>query len=299
MLSEPADTFTDMATLFGHRHTEPLLRYNPARDKPPLWSATATWRDLTERAQPPAPLRLAAGWTSRWTLTYRTGSREVETSVASVSVDDLLDTEPIRTATWHPNATARAGLHYLTSTANLHFHESLFERNFLIACDFHGVIRVASQPFTLSWNDGTDQRHHTPDFLLQTEQAITVINVRPADLVKETILEDCAAVAELCLTHGWHHALVTGYPRPAFTNLSHVAAHRSAQDHAGYAEDILDLLADRGPTPFAALADAFEGPVVARAIIQRLIWDREVSIDLNQLLGDPTLIALPGEEIQP
>jgi len=298
MPSLPANTSAEAAALSARRHTEPLLRFDAARHRPPLWSAGATWRDLTETTGAPDPLRLAPGWTRQWTLTHRNGDTYMETDVESADVVALLDADPIRTPTWHPNATARAGLHYVNSTGDLHLHESLFERNLLLALDFHGVVRVASQPFTLTWHDGHAQRKHTPDFLVETEQAVTVVNVRPAHMVKDALREDCAAVAELSLTHGWHHALVTGYPRPAFTNLAHVAAHRSAQDRTGYAGEILDELGHRGPMPFASLADTFDGPVVARSIIQRLIWDREVSIDLNHLLHDDTLVALPGEEVQ-
>lgn len=290
--SSPAST-----SATDRRHDEPLLRYQAEHSRPALWSSAATWQDLTERRTISTGPSLAHGWTTQWSVIYADGTGETTATVTDVSVAALLDSDPIRTASWHPNATARAGLHYVSATDEHSFHDSLFERNLLIALDFHGVSRLASQPFTLTWRDGARDRRHTPDFIIEADRIITVVNVRPTDLVNDRLLEDCAAIAEVCLARGWQHALVVGYPRPAFTNLAHVAAHRTAEDSAGYAEDILDLLAECGPTPFGQLADKFEGPVVARAIIQRLIWDREVSIDLNRMLGDATLVALPGEEV--
>jgi hypothetical protein len=58
---------------------------------------------------------------------------------------------------------------------------------------------------------------------------------------------------------------------------------------------MLDLLAEAGPSRFGAVVAATETPVLARAVLQRLIWDREVTVDLARLLTDETLIALAPE----
>lgn len=282
-------------TSSGIRLLPPILRYrSPAA--PPLWSADATWRDLTAQRPVEAMSLPDRGWTSRWTATYRHGQTEVTEAVATVSPGDLLSSDPIRTNTWHARTMTRSGLHFVASTGELQAHESLFERDLLVVLDFDAVTAVASQPFTLSWHDGERQRKHTPDFMIVAGGAPTVVNVRPASLVNDALLENCAAIAEVSVARGWGHALVTDYPRPPFTVLSTIAATRNCDDPYGYGEDILERLAIDGPVPFARLADSFPAPAFARAIIQRLIWDREVTVDLSRLLVDDTLVALPGQE---
>lgn len=245
-------------------------------------------------------MRPDQGWVREWTLTYLRGEEEVTEPVADASVDELLISNPIRRATWHPNATARAGLRYLASTDEHQPHDSLFERNLLICVDFHGVTRVASQPFTLTWRgSGGEEHRHTPDFIIETPHAITVIDTRPKTLMNDRLLIDTAAIDEVCVHRGWQHALVVDYRRPAFTNIAGAAAHRSARDPLGYGDDIASMIHKQGGAEFSDLADAFPAPAIARAIIHRLIWDRTVSIDLNRLLGDRTLLWLGGQEPPP
>lgn len=278
------------------RHDEPLKRYKHEHSLPPLWSATATWADLTVQQEVPNRLDLPTGWGDRWSLTYRHGSHDLTASIASVSARDLLVADPVRVNSCHPNKTSRAGLRYMHSTDRHHAHESLFERKLLSALDFHGVTDIASQPFTLTWHDGVRDRHHTPDFLAQIDGQMVVINTRPAELVKDRLLEDATAVAEMCFARGWGHALVVGYPLPAFTTVDTVRVHARAHDALGYGDDIVEFLDAFGPTEFATVCHQFEGHIVARAILQRLIWDRQVSIELNRPLEDWTLVALPGQE---
>jgi hypothetical protein len=283
------------STPIGLRLLPPVVRYRPPAG-PPLWSADATWRDLATQHRVPGMTAPGRGWMSRWTVTYRHASTEITESVAAVSPGDLLSSDPIRTNTWHARTMTRSGLHFVASTGELQAHESLFERDLLVVLDFDAVTAVASQPFTLMWHDGQRRRRHTPDFMIVADGAPVVVNVRPAPLVNDALLENCAAIAEVCTARGWGHALVTDYPRPPFTVLSTISATRNCDDPYGYGEDILERLATDGPTRFARLTESFPAPAFARAILQRLIWDREVTVDLSRLLADNTLVALPGRE---
>lgn len=293
-LLTPPPTLRDTTT-----HHQPLRRYQAPLVGSPVWSASAGWHDLTVRhdiAPPTTPL--PRGWTRQWAITYRHGVHDYTASVATVGETDLFASDPIRRNSWHKNKTARAGLRFMTATGRHHAHESLFERKFLGALDFHGATDVLSQPFTLTWHDGTRERNHTPDFLVLADGRITVVNTRPAQLVAPPLLADCAAVAEVALSRGWDHALVVGYPTPAFTVIDTVSAHADTPDHQGYSDDILDMLDTHGPAAFADLAARCSSPVIARAVLQRLIWERQVSLDLRSPLEDHTLVALPGREDQ-
>lgn len=286
------------------RVDQPLSRYKPPPAGPPVWSADAGWLDLTVRRDvpPPAPALAASlvpGWTRHWTVTYRHGKNDYTASVATVGEVDLFAADPIRVNSWHKKKTSRAGLRFMEATGRFHSHESFFERKLLCALDFHGAADVLSQPFTLTWHDGVRERNHTPDFLVLADGNVTIVNTRPAPLVTDRLLEDCTAIAEVALSRGWGHALVVGYPTPAFTIIDTIAAHSDTPDHLGYTDDILDFLDRRGPMPFGDVCLALASPIMGRAVLQRLLWERQVSLDLAVTLEDHTLVALPGQEVRP
>ena len=280
----------------ARRHDQPLQRYQPEDTRPALWSAEAGWTDIARLHPVPARRNLPTGWGRQWTITYRHGKTDHTEPVATVSAQDLIVSDPVRLNSWHPKKTSRAGLRYMHSTNRHHAHESLFERKLLGVLDFDGVTEVSSQPFTLTWHDGHRTRHHTPDFLALIDGQVVVINTRPAELVNDRLLDDASALGEACLSRGWDHALVVGYALPAYTTIETVEAHARDDDRLGYGDAITDLLRAHGPTKFDEVCRHFDGHLVARAILQRLIWERRVSIDLNRNLEDWTLVSLPDEE---
>lgn len=279
----------------GVRLLPSVLRYDPTRGLAPLWSADATWLDLCETTtahHDHAPVR-AARWPDAWSVTYNDAEGEHTVSVREVEPTDLIDADPIRNSTWHANSRARAGLHFMASTERLHWHESLFERELLITLDFdEGLNDLASQPFTLRWHDGSAWKSHTPDFAAVIDGEMWIINVRPAPLVKPQLLANAAATRTVCALHGWREALVVGYQQPALTILKTIGAARRTADLAGVGGLMLDFLAERGPSRFGEVVAATDAPALARAVLQRLIWDREVTVDLSRLLTDETVVAL-------
>ncbi|WNV74453.1 hypothetical protein [Geodermatophilus sp. DSM 44513] len=288
----------DLETLLGVRLLPPVLRYDPDRDRPSLSSHDAAWLDLCETTtahHPHAPA-LATGWPDRWSVTYRNDEGEHAESVREVDPVDLIDADPMRNSTWHAHSRARAGLHHMSSTDRLHWHESLFERELLVALDFDkGLDDVTSQPFTLTWHDGTAWKKHTPDFAAVIHGEMWIINVRPAPLVKPQLLANAAATRAVCALRGWQEALVVGYAQPALTVLKTIGAARRTADPYTLGDQMLDLLDQQGPTRFGDLVAATEAPLLARAVLQRLIWDREATVDLNRLLTDETTVSLTPE----
>ncbi len=285
----------DLEALLGVRLLPPVLRYDPDRDRPALDSAKASWLDICETttAHHEHARDLPTGWPDRWSMTYSQAKNEHTVSVREVEPTDLLDADPIRNSTWHAHSRARAGLHFMASTERLHWHESLFERDLLVALDFdEGFNDAASQPFTLSWHDGTDWKTHTPDFAAVIHGEMWIINVRPASLLKPQLLANAAAVRAVCALRGWQETLVVGYEQPALTVLKTIGAARRTADPYSIGDQMLDMLADWGPSRFGDVVAASAAPVLARAVLQRLIWDREVTVDLNRLLTDETVVAL-------
>lgn len=278
------------------RHKPPMLRYRPPLQAvKPVWSHTASWENLAH-LQTVEPLDdLASGWGHRWTLTFQHGLNVWTERASNVSVGDLLAADPMLKNSWHKNKTARAGLRYLRSTGELHAHASMFERKLLLLLDFHGATSVAAQPFTLSYELGGRTRHHTPDFLAWVDGVATVINCRPASLVKPRLLEDVAALGALALSRGWANTLVVGYPPGSYGALDAWTAHSTSNDYLGYGEDITDRLAHEGPLRFDRLTDGFEATSVARAVAQLMLWDRELSANIAEPFEDDTLIYLPSQ----
>lgn len=204
----------DLEALLGVRLLPPVLRYDPDRDRQPLPSHCATWLDICETttAHDDHAPATTTGWPDRWSVTYRHGDEEHTASAREAEPVDLLDADPVRNSTWHAHSKARAGLHYMASTQRLHWHESLFERDLLVALDFdEGLDDVASQPFTLTWHDGISWKKHTPDFAAVIHGEMWIINVRPAPLVKPQLLANAAATRAVCALRGWQEAVVVGY----------------------------------------------------------------------------------------
>lgn len=278
----------------GMRLLTPPARYRPDRDRPVLPSDAATWLDVCQTTQAHQEIALGQprGWPDQWTLTRRSSGSESTSTARDALPLDLLTADPMRNTTWHRNSTARAGLHHMGSTGRLHWHESLFEKNLLIALDFDGGLSdLASQPFTLTWTEGRKTFRHTPDFLAVIDGEVWVLNVRPAALMNLLLLRNAAAVHALCRLHGWRDAVVTDYARPALTVLTTLAAACGAHDPFGLTDAILNRLGD-GPARFGDLVAATSAPAVARAVLQRLLWDQTVSTDLNRLLTDDSMLRL-------
>lgn len=284
-----------LEALFSVQLTPPPRRYGAPAEATPRWSANTTWSDicLQTNAHHATTTTQSGGWQDRWTLTYRVTGTDEQRTVRQADPSDLVGGHPMRAGTWHRGSTARAGLHYLRTTGRLHWHESMFERDLLTVLDFdEGLDDVASQPFHLRWQDGTRWHTHTPDFLAVLDGEVWIINVRPAELLNPQVLRSAAAVRTLCQFRGWREALVVGYDRVGLTVLKTLSAAKSAVDPSDVADQLRTSLATRGPAPFGDLTAESSAPAIARAVLQRLIWDREVSIDFNQRLTDESVVHL-------
>jgi hypothetical protein len=256
----------------------------------PVPSAEATWTDLCERQHVSAE-HLDLTDFDQWTITYRPDrATKLRVRAAHAVASHVLAGQPLLSGTWHRTATARAGLHYLTSMDRLQSYASWFERNTLMALDFARPTTVASQPFQLSWTSDGHTQKHIPDFAANIDGQVWVIDCRPAPRVDDKLLRDAAATARLCGLKGWRFALITGYRQPAHTTVTTLASTRQAADPQGYAKRMLDRLAD-GDAVWADLVNDCPAPAVARGVLQRLGWERAVSVDLSLHLDDDTVVS--------
>ncbi|MFZ4302722.1 hypothetical protein ACOZE3_33030 [Streptomyces cinereoruber] len=99
-----------------------------------------------------------------------------------------------------------------------------------------------------------------------------------------------AAAREVAAACGWRYSVVTGWRPHVFTVLDHLSSRRRpVRDLLGMREQVL-AAAGGGPLPFGELAQATVLPTVARAFIVRLLWHRELGVDLGSPLSDSSLV---------
>lgn len=271
------------------------LRWNPDRDRPVLPSHSAALTDVVAvmHDHEAVGLPVSSGWPDDWTVTWADGNSEQTSTVRNADTAALLAADPVRVGTWHGNSTTRAGLFAMQATEQLHWHESLFERNLLLALEFTGQVQaLASQPFTLDWSDEGVWRSHTPDFLAVLHGQVVVVNCRPAARVNLPLLRNAAALHRMSGLLGWHDLVVVDYLRPAFTVIETLAAARRTADPYNLHNTLLRLLAD-GPVRFGDLVGRCTAQALARAVLQKMLWDGDATVDLNRLLTDASYVALP------
>ena len=237
-------------------------------------------------------LALTAGWSGRWTATWKAGGQQVSCLVNQMGAFPVPGCQPVRHFGWATRQGHRPGLEYLASTGRSHGFESHAEQRLLLALDFPGVTEVVSQPHRMRFETAeSGVREHTPDFLAVTSDGGRwLLDVRPAGRIEAVDRVKFAASAEAALACGWRYGVVGGWQPHVMTTLDTLPAQRRPlADRLGLMPVLLAATAG-GPARFADLVDQTAYPAVARAFAIHLIWHRELAIDLARPLGDDTLV---------
>lgn len=235
-------------------------------------------------------LCLTAGWSGRWTVTWKVAGREVSCPVAGMGGFPVPGCGPVRHFTWSTRQEHRPGLQSLAGTGRLHGFESHAEQRLLLALDFLGAREVVSQPHRMRFESAAGPREHTPDFLAVTGEGTWLLDVRPADRIEAADRVKFAASAEAALACGWRYGVVGGWQPHVMTTLDTLSAQRRPlSDPLGLA-GVLLAAADAGPARFADLVAATCYPAIARAFAIHLIWHRALAIDLGEPFGDSSLV---------
>lgn len=263
----------------------------------PLWSHRCSWDQLL--APPPGDgwrgqLDLDEGWQRRWTVTWRDRGDEVRHSLEEFVQGPLSGLGPMRWFAWRRDQRHRPGLPFMVSTGRLHGSESLEEAKLLLALDFAGdVLEVVSQPFRIGYGCATGQRDHTPDFLVMTKTEVWLIDVRPAELIKEKDRESFAASEELARICGWRFMAVSGWLPHVMVTVDCISSRRrTLTDPLGVEPELLAEAA-KGRT-FGELARSSEFPPVARAQLLHMLWHRRLGVNLREPLSDRSVVVAGG-----
>lgn len=260
-------------------------------------SDTASWLDCVYYNEPALDLALATAsgqdWADRWTIT-RLGAdlKEKTTTVAGTSTRMFDDAESIRRMTNRYGQSNRTGIEFMQSTGREHAFESLAEQGVLRQIDMSQPFDVVTQPFWLSWHDGSKPRRHCPNFLVRERHGTTLVNVRPEGLMRDKDAEQFAALSAVAARLGWRHVVVVGLVRPHAINVDALSsARRPPHDPLGLQALMHKALAP-GPARFGDIVAGTVAPALARAVLMGMIWRGEAAIDLSVLLGDGSAVRL-------
>ncbi|MFQ6853507.1 TnsA-like heteromeric transposase endonuclease subunit [Streptomyces sp. 35M1] len=241
-------------------------------------------------------LNLEAGWSDRWSATWRFGRTPVACSVRNMGEVEVARSRPVRRFTWRTGQWHRPGLEYLVSTDRHHGFESFEEEQLLLVSDFAAdLVEALAQPFRLRFLTSGGAGEHTPDFLLLTESAPWLVDVRPAGRVRPEDQVRFAASAEAALAVGWNYSVVTGWREHVVTTVDTLCAGRRALSDPLGLHDQLLAAAEAGPLPFGDLVEQCSVPAVARAHAVHLLWRRRLGVDMTAPFADASLVRLAAE----
>src|SRR5712691_7766994 len=173
-------------------------------------------------------------------------------TVAERSLRLVLAGQVVSAAPWRMTRSARGQTHYpgyyWSATTGGHvIYESRLELARLLLADFDpGVTAIAAQPFLLRTQAGGRVRRHVPDFLLvRADQAVVVVNVKPAArLAEPAVAEALAWPGDLFEARGWGYEIWSGADPVVLANVRFlimlaIAVTGAADYHT--AQDLLRL----------------------------------------------------------
>ncbi|WUC24883.1 transposase [Streptomyces sp. NBC_00562] len=181
----------------------------------------------------------------------------------------------------------------MASTGRKHGFESLEEMRLLVALDFLGASEVLSQPFRLDFEHVGGPSWHIPDFLALIGGGMWLLDVRPMELIKDEDAMKFAAAREAAAACGWRYSVVAGWRPHVWSVLDHLSSRRRpARDLLGMRDQLLTAIGGRKGRvmTFSELADTTSVPSVGRANIVRLLWQRDLGVDLGSPLRDSSLV---------
>lgn len=205
----------------------------------------------------------------------------------------MMTSRPMRGFTWQAGQGHRPGLEMMASTRWKHGFESLKEVRLLVALDFLGASEVLSQPFRLDFEHVGGRSWHIPDFLAVVGGGMWLLDVRPMELIEDADALKFAASREVAAACGWRYSVVAGWRPHVWSVLDDLSSRRRpARDLLGMRDQLLSAIGGQGGRvmTFSELAGATSVPSVGRANIVRLLWHRELGVDLGSPLRDSSLI---------
>lgn len=220
--------------------------------------------------------------------------QRVTTTLGEVNGADVVRGRPVRSFPTRPGQQNYPGWLWAATTGALIGYESLLERDRLWLADFDPQVRwIAGQPFWMSGRDGSRLRRHVPDFLLDTEDGLVVVDVKPAAMLTvPAVAEALAWCGRLCVDRGWSYEVWSGEDPILLRNVRFLAAGRR-----GWAtdDDLLGKVAGHA-TPGLTLAQVTDlaekhgDYSTTRTALLALLWSGRCRVDLTKPLGPDSVL---------
>lgn len=200
----------------------------------------------------------------------------------------LASAAPWRTFRWHKGQRHYSGTYWSATEHGHVIYESRLELARLLFADFDtSVKRIIAQPFLLGAQVEATIRRHVPDFLLLSDTALTVMDVKPRlQLSKPKVSFTLEWTKDVVERHGWRYEVWSEPPEAELGNLRFLAGFRR-----GWLLD-RNLLDELRAADFEdmSLGEACKSlpdwpePLVRSAIFH-LLWTQHFTLDLTRPLS--------------
>lgn len=229
-------------------------------------------------------------------LSYRDAAGAVQRStLADVQSRDIASAQPWRRFRSHRGQRHYSGFYWCATTVGHVVYESRLELARLILADFDPrTVAIAAQPFLIEADLGGKSRRHVPDFMLvDVDQVVTVVNVKPAERLQDpAVAASLAWAAQAFESRGWRSETWSGTDETAMCNVRFLAGYRrpAVVDH-----ELVELVrkevgAGEGFGELERrLGVAHRRPQIRPAILH-LLWIGWLRADLTLPLGPDTLL---------
>lgn len=205
---------------------------------------------------------------------------------------------PVRTFPSYRGQRSFPGLYYAaTMDAHVGF-ESWAERDVAMMLDFDpDVVAFSSQPFWVTWRQGSEERRHAPDYFARLADGTgTVIDVRADDNIEPADAEAFDATERACRSVGWAFRRTAGPETLLAANIRWLAGYRHARCfRADMASTLNRVFAE--PMPLMTGACLAGDPLTVLPVLYHLLWRHTLAAELrNGLLGPGSIVCVKRKE---
>ncbi|WP_240678881.1 MULTISPECIES: TnsA-like heteromeric transposase endonuclease subunit [unclassified Streptomyces] len=204
---------------------------------------------------------------------------------------------PWRVFRWYRGQRHYSGTYWSATIRDHVIYESRLELARLLFADFDRAVHgVVAQPFLLQTVLDGKIRKHIPDFLLLTDQAPVIVDVKPLHrLSKPEIAFTFDWTRQAVESRGWKYEVWSDPPPVQLENVRFLTGYR--RDwlfSAAVLEELRGL--DLDGVPLGRAADCLPGhpDLQVRSAIHHLLWTQNLVTDLDRPLSPSHTLRQPA-----